>query len=122
MHQHIHGFDETPIVATSLGPRCAIAMSTAIIRLPIDHSDPRPSRNVSRTAVSNRDPHIRDYFQKTESTWNGETDVHLYTMSALAPKADIGTGVGSGARGVSNAAISQFLTEALTNLPIHQPP
>ena len=67
MHQHIHGFDETPIVATSLGPRCAIAMSTAIIRLPIDHSDPRPSRNVSRTAVSNRDPHIRDYFQKTES-------------------------------------------------------
>ena len=122
MHQHIHGFDETPIVATSLGPRCAIAMSTAIIRLPIDHSDPRPSRNVSRTAVSNRDPHIGDYFQKTESTWNGETDVHLYTMSALAPKADIGTGVGSGARGVSNAAISQFLTEALTNLPIHQPP
>ena len=91
MHQHIHGFDETPIVATSLGPRCAIAMSTAIIRLPIDHSDPRPSRNrnVSRTAVSNRDPHIRDYFQKTESTWNGETDVHLYTMSALPPKADI---------------------------------
>ena len=72
--------------------------------------------------MSNRDPHIRDYFQKTESTWNGETDVHLYTMSALAPKADIGTGVGSGARGVSNAAISQFLTEALTNLPIHQPP
>jgi len=91
MHQHIHGFDETPIVATSLGPRCAIAMSTAIIRLPIDHSDPRPSRNVSRTAVSNRGPHIRDYFQKTESTWNGETDVHLYTMSALAPKADIRT-------------------------------
>src|SRR6516165_2519222 len=65
MHQHIHGFDETPIVATSLGPRCAIAMSTAIIRLPIDHSDPRPSRNVSRTAVSNRGPHIRNYFPKS---------------------------------------------------------
>jgi hypothetical protein len=77
MHQHIRGFDETPILATSLGPRCAIAMSTAIIRLPIDHSDPRPSRNVSRTAVSNRGPHIRDYFQKTESTWNGETDFPL---------------------------------------------
>ena len=84
MHQHIHGFDETPIVATSLGPWCAIAMSTAIIRLPIDHSDPRPSRNVSRAAVSNRGPHIRDYFQKTESTWNEETDVRLYTMIAMS--------------------------------------
>src|SRR5262249_4150011 len=40
---------------------------------------------------SNRGPHIRDYFQKTESTWNGETDIHLYTMFALAPKADIRT-------------------------------
>src|SRR6516165_978002 len=47
MHQHIRGFDETPIMVTSLGPRCAIAMSTAIIRLPIDYSDPRPSRNAS---------------------------------------------------------------------------
>jgi hypothetical protein len=34
-HQHIRGFDETPTMATSLGPRCAI-----------------------------RDPPIRDYLQK----------------------------------------------------------
>ena len=37
-----------------------------------------------RTAVSNRGPHIRDYFQKTESTWNEETDVRLYTMIAMS--------------------------------------
>jgi len=30
-------------------------------------SDPRPSGNVSGSAVSDRDPPIRDYFQKTES-------------------------------------------------------
>ena len=88
MHQHIRGFDETPIMATSRDPRCAIAISTAIIRLLIN-TDPRLATSLG-TAVSNRGPHIRDYFQKTESTWNGETDVHLYTMSALPPKADIG--------------------------------
>src|SRR5215471_16109599 len=32
-----------------------------------------------------------EFMTPTSSTWNGETDVHLYTMSALAPKADIGT-------------------------------
>src|SRR5215471_20690333 len=30
-----------------------------------------------------------EFMTPTSSTWNGETDVHLYTMSALAPKADI---------------------------------
>src|SRR5262249_12241287 len=84
MHQDIRGFDETPIMATSRDPRCAIAISTAIIRLLIN-TDPRLATSLG-TAVSNRGPHIRDNFQKTESTWNGETDFHLYTMSALPQK------------------------------------
>ena len=39
--------------ATSLGPRCAIATSTATIRVPVDHPTIRPSTiaNVSGTAV-----------------------------------------------------------------------
>jgi hypothetical protein len=39
---------------------CVIARSTATIRVPVE------SRNVSGTAVSDRDPPIRHFFQKAE--------------------------------------------------------
>jgi len=52
--------------ATSLGPRCAIATSTATIRVPVDHPTIRPSTiaNVSGTAREKSRPAICEIFPK----------------------------------------------------------
>jgi len=60
MHQHIRGFDETPIMATFLGPPCAIATSTATIRMSVDHPT---IANVSGTAREKSRRTIFDFFQ-----------------------------------------------------------
>jgi hypothetical protein len=40
LHQHIRGLDETPMMATFLGPRCAIATLNLCCRIPCVRSEP----------------------------------------------------------------------------------
>jgi hypothetical protein len=53
--------------ATSLGSRCAIAMSTATTRVLVDHSDRRPSRTSLGPREKNRGAPSAIFFQKAES-------------------------------------------------------
>jgi hypothetical protein len=74
---------DAPIMATSLA---AITTSTATNPRARRPFGPSTIANVSGTAREKSRRTICDFFQKTESTWNGETDVRISTRCPLYPQ------------------------------------